>query len=323
MKPAASLRVAFAGLLLLCAGLCAHAEGYPDKAVRVIVPFPPGGGSDIVARLLGQRLSELWKVPVMIDNKPGADTQIGTSLLARAAPDGYTLGVISPSFATSKALYANLPYDVVKDFTPVGMVASTPVLVAVNSEVPAATVKELADLSRRKAGKLNYSVSSTTTLLFGELFRAAAGVDAQAVPYKGSGPSVTATAAGETAFTVDTYGVMKPLADARRIRLIAVASKERFFPVPDVPTLDELGIPDVALDSYWGVIAPAGVPPAVVARLGASLKEVLAMPDVQQQLKSAGNVAAYSTSEDFGRFLAAEFVRYERIAKARGIKPVN
>ena len=321
MRVASFVRAACACMLLLGTGV--QAQGFPDRAVRMIVPFPPGGGSDIIARIVARRLSDKWKVPVVVDNKPGADTQIGNSLLARAAPDGYTVGLISPTFATSKALYANLPYDVVKDFTPVAMIASTPVIVAVSSAVPAVSVKELVDLSRRTAGKLNYSASSTTSLIFGELFRSAAGVDAQPVPYKGSGPSVTAVAAGEVAFTLDTFGAMKPMLDAKRIRLIAVASRERFFAVPHVPTLGELGIADAVMDSYWAMIAPAGVRADVLARLSGALKEVLAMPDVQQQLESGGNVSAYSSPEELGRFLDSEFSRYERVVKTHGIKPVN
>ncbi|HSH88590.1 MAG TPA: tripartite tricarboxylate transporter substrate binding protein [Ramlibacter sp.] len=321
MRSTVILRAAFACMLLLCAGV--HAQGFPEKAVRLIVPFPPGGGSDIIARLVAQRLSDKWKVPVVVDNKAGADAQIGTSLLAKAAPDGYTLGVISPTFATSKALYTKLPYDVVKDFTPIGMMASTPVIVAVNAAAPAASVKELVDLSRKTPGKLNYSASSTTTLLFGELFRSAAGVDAQPVPYKGSGPSVLATAAGEVTYTLDTWPVMKPLADAKRIRIIAVASRERFFSLPDVPTLGESGVNDAVMDSYWGLIAPAGVPADIVARTSAALKEVLAMPEVQQQLKAIGSVNAYSTPDELGRFLNSEFTRYERVVAKYGIKPVN
>jgi tripartite-type tricarboxylate transporter receptor subunit TctC len=323
MKRATFFRAAFGCMLLFGACVGAIAQTFPDRPVRIIVPFPPGGGSDIVARIMGQKLSELWKQPVVIDNKPGADTQIGTALLAKAPPDGYTLGVISPSFATSKALYPNVPYDVVNNFTAIAMMTSTPMVIGVHSAVPVTTVKELAELSKRNAGKMNYSVGSTTTLLFGELFRAAAGVEAQAVPYKGSGPSVTAVGAGETLFTVDTYGAMKPLSDAKRIRIIAVASRERFFPVPDVPTLDESGVTDSLLEAYWGMLAPAGVPRDVVARINASIKEALASPDVQQRLRATGNVVAYSTPEEFSRFLGTEFGRYERIAKARGIKPLN
>ena len=321
MRVAVFLRTACACMLLLGAG--AQAQGFPEKTVRMIVPFPPGGGSDIIARIVAQRLADKWKVPVVVDNKPGADTQIGNALLAKAAPDGYTVGLISPTFATSKALYANLPYDVVKDFTPVAMIASTPVIVAVNAAAPAATVKELVDLSRRTPGKLNYSASSTTSLIFGELFRSAAGVDAQPVPYKGSGPSVMAVAAGEVTFTLDTFGAMKPMLDAKRIRVIAVASRERFLSVPDAPTLGELGVADAVMDSYWALIAPAGVPPDVIARLNGALKDVLAMPDVQQQLAAGGNVGAYSSPEELGRFLGSEFSRYERVVKKHGVQPVN
>lgn len=317
------LRATLAFTLLLCAG--AHAQGFPDRAVRMIVPFPPGGGLDITARLVSQRLSEKWKVPVVVDNKAGADGQIGLSLLAKSAPDGYTVGVISPDFATSKALYTKLPFDPAKDFTPVGMTLSTPYILGVSTTVPAASVKELVELSHRTPGKLNYSASSTTSLLIGEMFRSAAGIDAQPVPFKGSASSVLATAAGEVTYTLNVWAVMKPMVDAKRIRVIAVGSRERLFTLPHVPTLREAGVntDDVVMEAYMGVIAPAGVPPEIVARLNAGLKEVLAMPDVQQQVKAIGAFSAYSTSEELGRFLNGEFSRYERAVTKYGIKPVN
>jgi tripartite-type tricarboxylate transporter receptor subunit TctC len=285
-----------------------------------VVPFPPGGGSDVVARILAQKLGELWKTSVVVENVTGADGQIGTMKVVQSTPDGYALLIVSPSFSINKSLYPELPYDAVKDFTPVTLVATTPMVVCVGSGLGVRNMSELIALSRKSAGRLNYSASSSTTLVYGELLKASTGIDAMYIPYKGSGPSVVATAAGEVTYTIDTMNAIKPLMASGKLVPLAVAAPKRFFALPDTPTLAEAGFPNLYMVAYWGILGPAGMPPEIAEKLNEGFGEVARSPDVIEKLKGMGNEPTHTTRDEYGAFLKEEFAKYQGIVEAHKLR---
>lgn len=301
----------------------ANASTFPDRPIRLVVPFAPGGGSDVVGRILAQKLSELWKSPVVVENMPGADGQVGTVKVAQSTPDGYTLVIVSPSFSINKSLYPALPYDAVKDFTPISLVATTPMILGVGTALGVRSVGDLIALSRKSGGRLNYSASSSTTLVYGELFKATTGIEAMRVLYKGSAPSVVATATGEVTYTIDTLNAMKPLIAAGKLVPLAVASPKRFYALPETPTLAEAGVADLHMVAYWGILGPAGIPTDIAAKLNAGFGEAVRSPDVFEKLKSMGNEATHTSQEEYLAFLKAEFDKYQRIVDARKLRDRN
>ncbi|MDE2003952.1 MAG: tripartite tricarboxylate transporter substrate binding protein [Betaproteobacteria bacterium] len=296
---------------------------YPSKPIRMVVPFPPGGTTDILARAVAQKLSETWGQQVIVDNRPGAGGNIGSDLVAKAAPDGYTLlmGTVG-THAINPSLYARMPYDAQKDFAPVILVASVPNVLEVNPSLPVHTVQELIAYAKANPGKLNFASSGngTSIHLSGELFKAMTGVKMTHVPYKGSAPALADLVGGQVQLMFDNLPSSLGLIKGGKLRAIAVTSTTRSSALPDVPTIAESGLPGYEASSWFGVFAPASTPPAIVDKLNAAIGAWLASPDAKEKLASQGAIAAGGTPADFARFIASETVKWAKVVKASGAR---
>ena len=297
------------------------AAAYPDKPIRIVVPYPPGGSTDGLARIVGQKLSEAWGVPVVFDNRPGADTQIGNSLVAAAAPDGYTLLMITTVFAISKGLYAKLPYDPATDFTPIAPIASSPFYLVAGVNVPAATLRELVALAKQRPGQLNYSSSSSANYLAAELMKKAAAIDVVNIRYKGSGPGVAAVAAGEVTYTLDTLLAAKPLIDAGKIRALALTGERRNAKMPAVPTFAEGGVPGFDMVAWFGLGGPKGMPADVVAKINKAVQDAIRSPEVREKIESYDATPMLQSPEQFSSFIKTEFDTFEAVVKSNKLEP--
>lgn len=310
-----------AATLAFPAPLLAQAS-YPSKAVRLIVPYPPGGGTDTMARTLGQKLTETLGQQVIVDNRPGGGANIGAELAAKSPPDGYTLLMCTIAHATAGSLYRKLGYDVLRDFTPVSLLATTPHILVTHPSLPAKSVKELIALAKARPNELVYSSSGSGTPahLAGELFKHMAGVSMVHVPYKGGGPSVVALLSGEVALAFATTPSVIGHVKAGRLRAIAVTTAKRSVATPDLPTISELGLKGYDVGSWYGLLAPAGTQKEIVARLNADAHKVLRLPDVKQRLDASGFEALTSTPEEYGAFLRGEVEKWAKVVKAAGIR---
>jgi tripartite-type tricarboxylate transporter receptor subunit TctC len=311
----------FAVLALTVAG--AAAQTYPAKPIRLVVPFPAGGTTDILAREVGQRLSASLGQPVVIDNRPGAAGNIGSELVARSAPDGYTLLMATVgTHAINPNLYSKLPYDHVKDFAPVILVASVPNVLEVTPSLPVNSVADLIKLAKEKPGQINFasSGSGTSIHLSGELFKTMAGVDMTHVPYKGSAAALTDLIGGQVQVMFDNLPSSLPQIKAGKLRAIAVTSAQRAPALPNVPTIAESGLPGFEAGSWFGVVAPAGTPPAIVARLNADVDQWLQTPDAKEKLLAQGAAAVGGSPEQFAAYIRAETEKWARVVKASGAK---
>jgi tripartite-type tricarboxylate transporter receptor subunit TctC len=301
----------------------AHAQTYPAKPVRLVVPFPAGGTTDILARAAAQRLSETLGQQVIVDNRPGAGGNIGSELVARAAPDGYTLlmGTVG-THAINVSLYPKLPYDPVKDFTPIVLVAGVPNVLVVNPSLPAQSVAELIAYAKANPGKLNFasSGSGTSIHLSGELFKVLTGVQMTHVPYKGSAPALTDLVGGQVQLMFDNLPSSLAFIKAGKLRALAVTSKTRAAALPEVPTMVEAGVPDFEASSWFGMLAPAGTPRDIVVRINAEVAKWLATPEAREKLAGQGAIAAGGSSEDFARHIASETAKWAKVVKASGAK---
>jgi tripartite-type tricarboxylate transporter receptor subunit TctC len=306
----------------MTAGLAHAADTYPSKPIRLIVPWPPGGGVDTSARMLAQPLSERIGQPIVVENKPGAAGNIGTELFTREKPDGYTLlmGSISPN-AINTHLYARLGFDPVKDFAPIARFSTVPNFLVVPASSPAKTVQELIALAKASPGKLNYGSGGpgSSQHLSGVMFKTATGIDVVHVAYKGTAPAETAVVAGQVDFLVDTPTCL-PYVRAGRLRALAVAAKTRNPAMPDVPTLDELGIPGIYTATWYGPMAPAKTPKAIVDRLNAEVNAVLKTPEMRKRLLEFAAEPGGGTPEEFAQFIVSEIARYADIVKVSGAK---
>jgi len=317
-------RLAFAAALAACAPVVVAAQDYPTRPVTLVVPFAPGGSSDLISRLVGQKLSELWKQSVIVDNKAGGAGQIAMSGVARATPDGHTLilGHIG-TLAVNPAMFDKLSYDYKKEFTPVAMLAVVPSAIAVNPALPIHTIKDLADYAKANPGKLNYGSAGNGSAghLAMEYFKDTVKIDAQHVPYKGTGPMLTDLLAGQTQLTYNGVLPLVSHAKAGKLRVIAVGSPKRLAILPDAATVAEQGFPGFETSQWYGIIAPAGTPAAIVAKLNADVNKVLADPDVQKRLADDGAVPGSGSAEEFGKYIDAEEKRWGPVVKKAGIKP--
>jgi tripartite-type tricarboxylate transporter receptor subunit TctC len=325
------LRVSFVSLrvplfLILCV-LCssshlAFAEGYPSKPIRIIVPYPPGGFNDTLARTLGQKLNEKWGQPVIVDNRPGGGTTIGTGLVAKSAPDGYTLLIVSFAFAVNPALYATLPYDTNKEFAPVVLAANTPNLLVVNPQLPVKSVKELIALAKSRPGQLNYASAGngSSNHLSMELFKSLTGIDAVHIPYKGSAPAVTDLIGGQVDVMFDNVPNVLPQVKAGKLHALAVSSKERSPFIKDLPTVAEAGVPGFEVSVWFGVVVPAGTPQPVIAKLNAEINGILKLPEIRQSFNSQGVETAGGTPAEFSSFIAAQTTKWAKVVKDSGAK---
>ena len=308
---------------LLFAG-AAQAQDYPGKPVRMVVGFPPGGGTDVVARILAPRMSELLGQPVVIENRPGATGTVAAGQVAKSPADGYTImmGHVSVN-AIAPALFANLPYDVIKDFSPVAIAAAVPHLVSVHPSVQAKTLKELIAWMKTQPGKLTFPSAGNGSMphLAGEIFKALAGVDLLHVPYKGSGQSMQDLLGGQHLVAFDTMPASSPHVRSGKLRALAVSSAARVPGLPDVPTAAEAGLPAYQVTTWYGVFAPAGTPPAIVRRLHADTVKAMQTPDTKAKLEGIGADGTVSRSpEEFAALVRTDTARYAKIVKDIGLK---
>jgi len=308
-------------LALLATG--AWGQAYPAKPIRLVVPFPAGGTTDILARAVGQKLTEAWGQPVVVDNRPGAGGNIGAELVAKAASDGYTLlmGTVG-THAINASLYAKMPYDHIKDFAPVILVAGVPNVLVVNPAVPVNSVQELIAYAKANPGRLNFasSGSGTSIHLSGELFKVMAGVQMTHIPYKGSAPALQDLIGGQVQLMFDNLPSALPQIKGGKLRALAVTSAARAAALPDVPTVAEAGLPGFEASSWFGVLAPAGTPVAIIARLNAEIAKWLASPEAREKLASQGANAAGGSPEDFAKHIAAETAKWQKVVKESGAK---
>lgn len=300
----------------------ALAQVYPTKPIRMIVPFPPTAGSDIVARLVGQVLAVRLGQSVVVDNRPGAGGTLGAELAAKATPDGYTLLTISTSHTVNVTLYSKLPYDMVKDFAPVARVASTAPMLSVNLSVPAASVRELIALAKSKPGQLNFASSGvgSSSHLAGELFISMAGIRLVHVPYKGSGPALNGLLAGEVQVAFFSIPSTLPHVKTGKLRALAVGSQARSRLLPDLPTIAESGVPNYDADTWYGVLAPARTPKGIIRRLNEEISSSLQTAEMRERLLRLGAEPFSSTPEKFADYITFEIAKYAKIVKDIGVR---
>ena len=295
---------------------------YPAKVVRMILPFPPGGPTDILGRVVGQKLTEHLGQPVVIDNRPGAGGNVGTEYASKQAADGYTIALISPALAISPSLYKKLGYDPAKDFAPVALVAQIPNVLLTHPSVPAKTLKEFVHLARANPGKLNFGSGGLGTgqHLAGETLNVLEKIRMVHVPYKGSNQAMLGMIGGQIDMIVIGTPPAVPQVQAGRVRALAVLAGERVPALPEVPSAKDAGFPGFQVLSWYGIVAPAGTPREIVARLNAELTKIMKSPDGRERITGAGFDPMTSTPESFAEFLQAEMARYSRVIKATGIQ---
>lgn len=315
------------GRLILCLllgfafPLAGHAQNYPSKPVRLVVGFPPGGANDLLARLIGARLQEAWGQTVIVDNKPGANAIIGTDFVAKSAADGYTLLIgASGAMTFNPGLYAKLPYDPVRDFAPVTMLGSFPLVLGVNPALPAQSVKELIALAKASPGKLNYGAGSTPFQLAAELFKLQAGLQINHIPYKGSAATVSAVMANDVQLTfVDAPPAVAQIRGGR-LRALAVTSRTRAAVLPDVPTMVEAALADYEVVLWTSMFAPAGTPRPVLDALHAQTLKALQVSEVRERMAALGIDPVGNTPAELGAILRADLEKWTAVAKNAGVK---
>jgi tripartite-type tricarboxylate transporter receptor subunit TctC len=303
--------------------LGAHAQSYPDRPIKIIVPYAAGGAVDIVARTVGEPLSEALKQPVIVDNRPGASANIGMELAAKAAPDGYTLLMASNGIATNMALFPNLAFDGRRDFVAVARIGYAPLVIVVPASSQAKTFKDLLAMAKAEPGKLTYASAGNGSSghLAGELLKAKAGIDVLHVPYKGGAPAITDLLGERISFMpINPVEVMAHIRGGK-LRALAVASEKRFALLPDVPTVAESGLPGYEASVWWGVVAPAKTPAGVVRQLNAETNKVLANPEIANKLGELGVVITAGTPDEFGAFIKSQTELWSGVIKSSGIKP--
>ncbi len=298
------------------------AQGFPNRGLRIVVPFPPGGVTDLVGRALAARLAGELGQPVVVENRPGASGVLGADLVARAAPDGYTLmiGNIS-TLAINVATFAKLPYDPVRSFAPISLLALQPLLIAVNPAVPAQTLGELVALAKARPGRLNYGTAGSSIYLAVESFSRQAGVKMNHVPYKGSAPAIADLLGGQIDVLFDPFSTLYPQARAAKVRALAVTTERRSSVAPDVPTVAESGLANFDVSSWQALVVPAGTPKDVIERLHAAVLKALASPELKQQFAAQGAEPSPSTPVRLDEYIRSEIARWQQVAREAGVKP--
>jgi len=306
---AALTAVAFSAVL--------HAQAFPNKGLRLVVPFPPGAGTDMFARVLAHKLSESLGQPVVVDNRPGAGAIIGTDIVAKSPPDGYTLLLSTTSHAINPSVYSKLPYNTLRDFATVTQVATVPTVLVVHPSLPVTTAQELVAFARSRPGELNVGSSSSGTVfhLAAELFKSMAGIEMVHVPFKGGGPALAALIANQVNVLFETSLTVGPQAKAGKLRPLAVGSLKRSSAMPELPTLAESGFPGFSAENWYGVYVPAGTPREIVKRLNRDIVNALSQPDVRERFESQGAELIGNTPEQHEEFLRAEMAKWARIAR--------
>ena len=315
---------AASALLVVAAAPASLAQApWPAKPVRIVVPFPPGGTTDILARAAALKMTEAWKEQAVVDNRPGAGGNIGAELVARAPADGYTLlmGTVG-THAINASLYAKMPFDPIRDFAPVILVAAVPNVMVVHPSVPASTVTEFIAWAKANPGKVNFasSGSGTSIHLAGELFKTQTGLAMTHVPYKGSAPAIADLVGGQVQVMFDNLPSALPQIRAGRLRALAVTSAQRASALPEVPTVAESGLPGFEASSWFGLLAPAGTPREVVQKVNSEIARWLATPEAKEKLASQGAIAAGGTPEDFVAHIAAESAKWQKVVRESGAK---
>ena len=311
-----------AGLAIgLMASSLAHAAPYPEKSVRVIVGLAPGGGTDISARVLAQKLSETMGQSFIVDNRPGAGSILGIEIAAKSSADGYTLLMVSPEFAVNPSLHGKVPYDAVRDFAPVAQVVYGQYFLSARPGTPYNSIRELIAYAKANPRQLNYASSGTGSAnhLAGELFKTMAGIDMVHVPYKGSGPSVTALLSGEVQTVFSSTTAIIQHVRAGRAKALAVTGPKRASIAPEIPTVAEAGLPGYVVTGWFGLLAPAQTPPAIVERLNAEINRVL--PSLRERYAELGTELVGGTSREFGTFIKSELAKWAQVVKASGARP--
>jgi tripartite-type tricarboxylate transporter receptor subunit TctC len=300
----------------------AQAQSYPAKAIRIVVPFPAGGTSDILARAVGQKLSEEWKQPVIVDNRPGASANIGADIVAKSPPDGYTLLCASTIHTINPSLYAKLGYDPVRDFTPITLIAATSQVLAVHPSVPVKTVKEFINYAKKRPGELHYSSAGNGSQphLTAEMFKARTGINIVHVPYKGAPPAMTDLLAGHVALTFATSPSAVPHARTGKLRALAVSTLTRIAALPDVPTIDEAGVKGFEASGANGLVGPAGMPPAIVERLNAAIVRIVKEPAMSKFLSDQGAEPWTTTPAEYGAYIKSEVAKWAKAVKDSGAR---
>jgi tripartite-type tricarboxylate transporter receptor subunit TctC len=318
-----SSRIAFTLLAAVAALPCALAQNYPSRAIRLVVPSSPGGGTDITGRIVAQKLSEQLGQQVVVDNRAGAGTIIGNEIVAKAAPDGYTLLMGLSTLAINPSMYTKLPYDALKDFAPVSLAVLSPNILTVHPSVPAKSVKEFIALAKAKPGSITFGSAGlgTSPHLSGELLKVLAKIDIVHVPFKGSGQSVISLLAGEIGANFPSVPTAIPYIKAGKLRGLGVTTAKRTQALPDVPSIAEAGVPGYEATQWFGVLAPAGTPRPIIDRLNQEMVKMLRAPDVRERLIADGTDPVGDTPEEFAAYIKSETDKWTKVIKAAGIKP--
>jgi tripartite-type tricarboxylate transporter receptor subunit TctC len=311
-------------MLGIVAGQATAQPVYPARSIRFIVPYPPGSGTDIVARMLGQKLTEAWGQQVLVDNRPGAGAIIGVDAVAKAAPDGYTIGIADNGpLAINPALYPKLPYNPARDFAPVTLVANLPFILVVHPDVPASNLAELLALAKARPGRINYaSVGNGSAVhLATELLKTRAGIDLVHVPYKGSAPALNGVLSGEASLMFVNLLSSLPLVKAGKLRALATGTSKRLAALPELPTVAEAGVPGYEYQAWFGVVAPAATPRGIVERLNQELRRIITMPEIRDRMISQGGLEPVGgTAESFAALIPAEIEHWGKVVRETGAR---
>ena len=298
------------------------AQQYPAKTIRIVVGYSPGGGTDVLARVLGKKLTESWGQTVVVDNRVGAGGILASEIVVKAPPDGYTLMNVPSTHAINPSLFRKLPYDTIKDFTAIGLIATSPNVLVVHPSLPVKSPRELIALAKKRPGELTFASAGvgSTTHLAGEYLRSMAKINALHVPYKGSGQAEIDLAMGQVQYMVDSTPAALPNIKSGRTRALATTGKERFALLPELPTIAESGLPGYESISWWGIVGPAGMPQPLVERLNREITRIMNLPDVKEQVRSLGADSWTSTPQQFVDYLRQETDLYARIIREAGVK---
>lgn len=307
---------------LLAAAALAGAQSYPSGPLRIVSPYPPGGGTDLLARAIGQRITERYSFPVIVDNRPGANGTVGTGVAAKAPPDGHTMVIVAAGYAAGSSLYKSLPYDPNRDLAPVTRLASGPLVLVVHPSLPVRSVRELVSFAKSRPGEINVGNSGVGSLphLTAELFGTMSGVKLAHIPYKGPGAALNDVLSGQVpVYFMNVYGAL-PLAKAGKLRALGVSSAERSSIAPALPTIAETGLAGFDMTNWYGLLVPAATSREVVLKLRDEVARILALPEFKEMLTTGGMTPVASTSEQFAEFLKSETAKYARVIQAAGIK---
>jgi len=313
---------AVAAIALVAGASAAHAQAYPTGPVRIVVPFPAGGGVDTTGRLIGQKLAEALGRPFVIDNRPGANGMIGSEIVAKAPKDGYTLMVNGANFVTTPSLYSKVSYDPIRDFEPISLLSVAPNVLLVHPSLPAKSVKELIALAKARPGQVNFagSGSGSTPHLAAELFNTLANVKMAHVPYRGTGPAIVGLMSGEASVMFMPATNAVPLVKAGKLRALAVTSRTRLSALPALPTVAESGLKDYESSQWYGMLAPAGTPADILNALASHVMKIMQTPDMRERMTDSGNVAVGSTRDAFAAYLKTEFEKWAKVIKQSGAR---